>query len=194
MDILNDLKATWRSADTQNLPDVQTFKEVAAPFRNHRLKRKFLIILLSITLSVFFMVMMYIDTSRMISTLVGEGLLVVSLLILAYTNARSVKRFYMLDNCSNREFMNFLEQTRKNQTYYYKRTQVIAMTIYSMALLLYLFEFAHSNLIFMIITYTCTVIALAIFWLVVRPKTYKKEVAKLQQLSERTQAIAKQFE
>ena len=194
MDNLNDLKATWRTANTDSLPDAQFIMNVVKPFRDNKVNRKRMIITFSLVMCVFFSAMMYHDRGGMLSTLIGEGLLIVCLLILAYTNIRSIKRFYTLNDCSNKEFMSFLEQTRKNQVYYYKRTQVVCMVLYSVALIFYPFELFHANTASLVVFYVALLAGLSIFWLVTRPKSYKKESAKLQKLIDETNKIIQQFE
>jgi hypothetical protein len=193
MDNLNNLKATWLTADTGSLPDVKTMTHVVKSFRNSKIKRKQLIILSSILLSLFFITIMYLGRSHMATTIIAQGLFVLCLLILAYTNIRSVKRFYKLNECSNREFIQFLEQTRRNQIYYYRRTQIIGMALYSLALPLYLFEFVHRYIALAVTCYLLLAAMLILYWTVMRPRAYQKEALKLQRLIDQTKQIANQF-
>lgn len=193
MDNLNDLKATWLSADTGSLPDVKMMTHIIKSFRNHKIKRKVLIIVLSVVLGLFFISMMFLGTPRMFTTLIGEGLFVLCLLLLAYTNIRSIKRFYEFNADSNRGYLRFLEQTRKNQIYYYKRTQVLGMVLYSLALPFYLFEFVYRYTALAIVFYIFLTAMLIFFWAVARPRAYRKEASKLQKLMEQTELIANQL-
>jgi hypothetical protein len=193
MNNFNDLKATWQGAKTDSLPDAKAMMHIVKSFRDEKLTRKVWIILLSIGASVFFAVRMYLDRFHMASTLLAEALLIVSLLILAYTNIRSLRRFYVLNDCSNREFVNFLEQTRTNQSFYYRRTQVVCMFFYSLGLLLYLFELVHNDVTTMVTAYVATLALLIIYWTIVRPRTYQREALKLQNTIDQTRKIAQQF-
>ena len=148
---------------------------------------------MSFTMALFFAVLMYVNRAGMLSTLAGEGLFVLCLLILGYTNLRSIKRFYVLDDCSNKEFISFLEQTRRNQIYYYRRTQVIGMALYSLALLFYVYEPVHQHIWLLVITYSLLIAALLTFWIIVRPKSFKKEAQKLQQMMDQAERLAQQF-
>ena len=193
MDILNDLRATWQTADTNGLPDAGAITAIAKTYRNKKLALKIRIVIFSIAMAIFFALMMYHDRVAMVSTLIGEGLFVLCLVILGYTNLRSIKRFLVLNDASNADFIGFLEQTKRNQAYYYQRTQVVAMLLYSLAILFYLFELAHKNTWFMLGMYILTIGALLVFWLVVRPKVFKKESEKLQKMIDHAERLAQQL-
>ena len=193
MDNFNELKATWKKANTKSLPDVKTMMHIVKSFRDEKLMKKLWIIGFSLTASVFFAIKMYIDRFHMASTLIGEGFFVLSLLMLAISNIRSSKRFYNLNDCSNKEFINFLEQTRKNQHYFYTRTQAVCIAFYSIGILLYLFELVYKDMTTMLISYAATIALLTLYWAVVRPRAYHKEAAKLENRIQQTEALTQQF-
>ena len=193
MDNLNDLKDTWLSAKTNDLPDANMITQIIRPFRDYKVNRKLMIIIVSLVMATFFLVLIYLGDSHMPSTTIAEVMFTLSLLILAYTNIRSIKRFYMLNDCSNREFIHFLEQTRRNQVYYYKRTQVACMILYSFALLFYLYEPVHGSIFLLVTCYSLVIIMLTVFWVVIRPKTYRREADKLEKMIRQTEKLAEQF-
>jgi len=137
---------------------------------------------------------MFFDHARMMTTYIGDVLMVTSCVILAVTNIKSIKRFYYLKDCNNSEFVQFIERTRQNQIYFYKRTQVIAMSITSLGLLLYWYEYVHHNTTLTIIIYSATVVYLAAMWFIVRPRVFKKNARKLNEMLERLEKISKQYE
>ena len=193
MDNLNDLKATWQTAPTAGLPDAKMIASLVKPYRNKKLRLKILTVIIAFSMAIFFGVVISVANNSMMSTKIGEGFFIICLLILGYTNLRSIKRFYVLGDCSNREYIAFLEQTRRNQIYYYRRTQVVGMAFYSLALLFYLYEPVHQNILFMAIAYALLVTALLLFWIVVRPKAFKKEAQKLQVMTDQAQRLAQQL-
>lgn len=193
MDNLNDLKAIWQTAKTDDLPKSAEMLRLVKKFRNQRLFKKILLIVLAILLLAVMVFVMFIYKSTMLTTRIGEALFIIACVILVVTNTRSLKRFIDLKDCSNKEFIEFLEQTRRNQVYFYTRTQVIALSVCSLGLLLYPYEFAHVNMDWFIGTYTFVVLYLGIIWLIVRPRVFKKEARKLNETLERLEKISNQI-
>lgn len=193
MDNLNDLKAIWRTADTSALPTSAEVVKLGKSFRSKILRRKkwmiglfclcFLIIL-SITL---------FEPTKMIITRIGETMIMLAMLMLAYTNIRSIKRFYHFDNFTNREFLQFLEQTRKNQVYFYRKTQVWALSLCTVGLLLYEYEFLSKKPAVLLWGYVLVVISLLIDWFVIRPYSYKKGARKLAETKQDLEKILEQL-
>ncbi len=193
MDNLDDLKALWRSAKTDSLPQPEEMLRMVKKFRNQKLRRKIIIIIVALTCCVIMVTGIFVDGAKMVSTYIGDVLLIISCLILVVTNIRSVKRFYDLKDCTNSEFVQFIERTRQNQIYFYKKTQVIAMSVTSVGLLLYWYEIVHRHPTLTIIIYSSTVVYLGIMWFVVRPRVFKKNARKLNEMLERLEKISKQF-
>ncbi|WP_448697394.1 hypothetical protein ACFGVR_12225 [Mucilaginibacter sp. AW1-3] len=193
MDNLNDLKALWLSAKTDSLPQPEEMLRMVKKFRNQKIRRKIIIIIVALACSVIMIWGMFFDGFTMPTTYIGDILMVASCVILVVTNVRSARRFYDLKDCNNSEFVQFIERTRQNQIYFYKKTQVVAMSITSIGLLLYWYEFVHRNTTLTIIIYSATVVYLAAMWFIVRPRVFKKNARKLNEMLERLEKISKQF-
>ncbi|OCX54445.1 hypothetical protein BEL04_09390 [Mucilaginibacter sp. PPCGB 2223] len=193
MDNLDDLKALWLSANTDPLPQPAEMLRMVKKFRNQKIRRKVIIIVIALACSCIMLWGIFFDHATMVTTYIGDVLLIISCVILAVTNIRSVKRFYELKDCTNSEFVQFIERTRQNQIYFYKKTQVIAMSVSSVGLMLYWYEFVHHNATLTIIIYSATVVYLAVMWFVVRPRVFKKNARKLNEMLERLEKISKQF-
>lgn len=193
MDNLDDLKALWLSAKTDSLPQPEEMLRMVKSFRNQKLTRKIILIVVAFISAGMMIAVMIFYKTNMLTTRIGEVLLIIPPVILATTNLRSIKRFYNLKDCSNAQFVQFIERTRQNQIYFYKKTQVIAMAISSVGLLLYLYELVHRRPALTIVIYSAAVIYLAFLWLVVRPRVFKKEARKLNAILERLEKISKQL-
>jgi len=194
MDNLDDLKALWLSANTDPLPRPEEMLRMVKRFRNQKLRRKILIIIVALTCAVIMIVGLFVDGFTMISTYIGIALLTISCIILAISNIRSIRRFYDLKDSSNSEFVQFIERTRQNQIYFYKKTQAVAMSITSVGMMLYWYELVYRNTTLTIVIYSATIIYLCVMWFVVRPRVFKKEARKLDAMIERLEKISKQFE
>ncbi len=193
MDNLTELKAIWHSAKTDDLPDAAEMLQVIKRFRSRRLRKKWMVIGTAGLLAVLMCVVLLCSEFQLVSTYVGGILIASAALLLAVNNIRSLKRFNRLDNCSNREFLNFIEQTRLNQIYFYKRTQVVMMILCSVGLMLYLLEPAAKDLRMTLVLLAGTFGWLMFSWLVIRPRVFKRNQKRLEELRSRIEHISDQL-
>lgn len=193
MDNLNDLKAIWHSAKTDSLPTSVEMKQLIKKFRNQKLRNKWFTIVISCQISILITVVLCITPFKMLITYVGGGLLVASTVLLAATNIKSLKRFYQLDNCSNQEFLAFIEQTRQNQIYYYKKTQTVIGLIWAIGWLLYLYEPVSRHPKWFIWVYGFAISYVLVIWFIVRPRYFKKGAEKLNATRQRLEKISNQL-
>ena len=193
MDNLNDLKSIWLSAKTDGLPAADEMLRVVKKFRNQKLRNKWKVILISTGLIIFWLAFMWHYKPVMISTWAGAILMVLSSGVLIWTNARSMKRFYVLNDCSNKEFIAFLEQTRRNQLYYHTKTQVLGMALSTLGVFLYLYELVYADTTAFITSYAVMTGLMLFMWLYVRPKSFKKQSIKLNATIEKLEKISDQI-
>ncbi|MGI4729001.1 MAG: hypothetical protein ACRYGB_10555 [Janthinobacterium lividum] len=193
MDNLDDLKAIWHTANTDSLPSSKEMLEIIRKFRAQKLRNKWLVIICSCLLSLLIVIVLFTFRFHLVSTYIGGGLMAASALLLAATNIRSLKRFYQLEDCSNREFLDFIEQTRQNQIYYYKKTHAVIILLCTVGWALYTYEPTHQHPVWLISTYTVISAYLAIMWFVVRPRTFKKGQEKLNATRQRLEKISNQL-
>ena len=193
MDNLNDLKAIWLTAKTDSLPDSHEMVQIVRKFRNKKLLKIGALVLAAIFLTVLMVWVMFVYKSVMLTTRIGEVCMLVACIILIATNLNSLIRFYRLKECSNKEFIKFLEQTRVRQQFYYQKTQVVAMVFCATGLLVYLYEGVYQNMLLCISAYSVTVIYLAVMWFVVRPRVFKKDGRKIAGQIAKLESIAKQI-
>lgn len=194
MDNLDDLKAIWHTAKTDSLPSSKEMLQIIRKFRSQKLKSKWLVIICSCLLSLFIVIVLFIVHFHLASTYIGGGLMAASGLLLAATNIRSLKRFYQLEDCSNLEFLDFIEQTRQNQIYYYKKTQAVIILLCSAGLLLYIYEATTTgHPMWFIGIYLVSIGYLAVMWFIVRPHYFKKDQEKLNTTRQRLEKISNQL-
>jgi hypothetical protein len=193
MDNLTNLKAIWHTAKTDRLPTSAQMLQLIQKFRSQRLKKKWTVIIVANLLTVLMIVTMFYYHPKLITTRIGQVLITVGCAWLAFSNIKSIKRFYQLNDCSNAEFLAFIEQTRQNQIYFYKKTQVLIMLLSSVGLLLYLYELASRHPGGLVIAYSLSAVYLAIIWLIVRPRTFRKNEEKLNAIRAHLNKISKQL-
>jgi len=144
---LNDLKKIWLSADTRALPDAAAMKLEAQKYRSGQLVKKSAIVLMSVLLTVVMGSVVINYKSVMLTTRLGEALMILAGLLLVVTNMRSVARLYRVKDMTNREFIAYLEQVQRNRIYYYKNTQVLGMALVGIGLLLYIYEMVSHSIL-----------------------------------------------
>ena len=193
MDNLDDLKAIWQNVKTVSLPNSSQMINIIKTNKDKTLRRLVFLILGALGMILLVLFASYVYHFKLISSKIGEGLIVFSGLILMATNLNSFNRFYKLNVCSNKEYLSFLEQTQLRQLFYFKYTQVAGLAFCFIGLVLYLYELVYQNQWMMIISYLLLLIYFAIVFFYLRPKTYKKGVVKLNQELENVRRIAQQF-
>jgi amino acid transporter len=193
MDNLNDLKAIWLTAKTDDLPGSKEMLRIVKKFRNERLRRKLWIVFVALLAMAIMVVTIFVVRSTAVTTILGESFTIMACIVLIFTNTKSMKRFIDLKDCSNKEFIEFLEQTRRNQNYYYKKTQVAGMLLSSAGLLLYLYEQVQGRLLLGVIIYSIAVLWVLFLWLYIRPRNFKKQAIKLNETMKRLERIEDQI-
>lgn len=194
MDNLNDLKAIWHTAKTDKLPSSSEMLQLIGTFRRQKLRNKWGAIVGSIFFSCLILVVLVAVDFRLLTTYVGGALMILSGVLIAVSNIRSLKRFNQLLDCSNLEFLAFIDQTHENQAYYYKKTMVRIISICSVGWLLYLYEPIHRQSLWLIgVYYVIALTYLGVLWFVVRPRTFRKHTLKLEATKKRFENISKQL-
>jgi hypothetical protein len=193
MDNLDELKAIWHTAKSDSLPSSNEMLQIIRKFRSQKLRSKWLIIGLSLLFSCVIAAVLIVVDFKLITSYVGGGLMALSAIWLAATNIRSLKRFYELDDFSNLEFLAFIEQTRKNQIYYYQKTMVILVSLCSAGWFLYLYEPTHQHPLWFLGVYSLAIIYLAVMWFIVRPRSFRKHAEKLNATRRRMESILNQL-
>lgn len=190
MDELNDLKALWLTAKTDSLPSSSELVQLVRKFRWQRLRKKIVLISSASALALVMVLIMFVYHSTMLSTRIGEVLLIAACALLVVTNTRSIKRFYDLKDCSNKEFLEFVEQTRLNMLYYYRKTQIAGLVLCSLGMLLYVYEFVYQHILITVIIYALIAAYLCFAWFVLRPRIFKKNMRKLNAVKEKLEQFS----
>ncbi len=193
MDNLNELKAIWKTAKTDTLPIPGEMLRLVKRYRNKKLRNKLRLIAGCFLLIIFFVSAWFYNRPHFISTSIGMLMTTGAVIILAITNIRSIGRFIKLNDCSNKEFISFLEQTRRNQLFYHQKTQVFGILLASAGFLLYIFEFVYQSILLSVIFYTSGIAYIAFVWFYLRVVKYKKQTAELNNIIEKLERMSYQI-
>ena len=193
MDNLNDLKAIWLTAETNSLPDSAAMKQAVKSFRNKKLFKLILSVAFTIILIALMVWVIFVYRSKMITSRIGEIMIIIAGLILVVTNSNSINRFLKLQECSNKDYVKFLEHTRLRQRFYQKRTQVVAMLFCFTGMMFYLYEAVSDSTTLLVTAYAVTIVYFLVLWLVVRPVVIRKDARKLDEELKKIQNISNQL-
>lgn len=193
MDNLNDLKAIWLNVKTDSLPNSEQMIAIIKAYKNKTLQRLVLLIIAAFCMISLMLFTGYVYDFKFLSSKIGESLIIFSGVILIVTNLNSLNRFYKLNVCSNKEYIEFLKQTRLRQLFYFKYTQVAGIAFCFIGLVLYLYELVYRNPLVMIICYSLLVLYFTVVFFYFRPKSYRKGSIKLNDELDKVQRIAQQF-
>ena len=193
MDNLDELKKIWFSADTSVVPDTEEILSTIKFYRKNNLWKKVALVVIAVSLTAIFVAVVFLYKSVMISTRLGEGLMILAGLMLVYTNMKSVGRLYRVKDFSNKEFINYMEEVQRNRAYYYKRTQAFGMALIAPGMLLYIYEFVSTNVWLAISGYVITVTYLVVIWFVIRPRAYRYQKNKLKETIRKMTEQSKQL-
>jgi hypothetical protein len=193
MDDLSELKAIWCSAKTDDLPTSSEMVRLIKKFRSQKITKKIVLIVLACISTIVMVGIIIMVDAKLLTTPVGELLIVAASVLLGATNIRSIKRFYNAHNSNNKEFLQFIEQTRLNQIYYYKKTQFVGLLLCSVGLLLFLYEPLCQDPQLFIPVYALAIVYLIVMWFVIRPRKFKKGIQQLEATRERLEKILNQL-
>lgn len=194
MDNLNELREIWHTADTSKLPNPDAIIAEFKKYRNKNMVKKAWMVIVAFVLTALMVVIVCYYKSTMFTTRIGEGFIIIADIILVRANVVSLKRLQNLKDCNNQQFINYLHEVQLNRIYYYRKTQVVGMAFSSIGLLFYLIENVYKDPYWGIAIYCSTVLCLAVLWLIVRPKAYKRRMEKFQKTLTQMEKLSKQLE
>lgn len=193
MEDLNDLKGLWLKANISSLPDSKEMARAIKKFRAEKLFKICYFILIAFALVISMILLILTGDEIFLSTRIGGILIILAGLLFIATNLNSLYRFYNLKECSNKDFLIFLEKTKIRQLFYYNRTQIVGLCLMFCGLLIYLYEFVSTNTILFIISYLFVLLYLLLVVKVLRPKAFKINSKKLQLQIEHLQSMNNQL-
>ena len=194
MDNLNELKAIWQTADVSDLPQAKEIKAISKDYQQKTLVKKAWVFAATLLAAGIFVLSLFFYHPRFISTRIGQLLILLAMLILLWSNLKSLGRIYRIRNCSNQEFINYLREVQLNRIVYYKRTQVLGMFLYSTGLLLYQYEMVYKNIYAATVCYALTILLLIRSWFFLRPKAYQKRKNKFEPFLNHVEKLNKQLQ
>lgn len=189
-----DFKNLWKQQTTEK-PSIEELLGRLKKFKNENIRKLAVTNILLIVTSVGIGLIWYHYQPQLMTSKIGIILIILAMVIFLSAYNQLFTNFYKLDNTqTNTEYLNSLYSLKSKQ----KFIQTTMMNIYFMMLFmgicLYMYEYTSRMTVFYGITvYAVTFLWIAFNWLYLRPKTIKKQQAKLNGLIDKFEEINNQL-
>lgn len=193
MDSFNDLQEIWQRADITVLPGADEMMRAIRKYSRRMLFKKVSLVTLGLALAAGMVGVVFLYKSVMLTTRIGECCIIAACLVFVWANIGSVARAYRLKDYSNRDFISYLEQLPVKRLRYYRGTQLLGLSLASAGLAFYFFEPFHNDVRLSVIAYSLLAAYVLLMWLVVRPRTFRRQQRKLEETITRMQRLANQL-
>jgi uncharacterized integral membrane protein len=191
----NDIKNIWRNQKDANVPPVDDIIKKIKKDRNKiMLKNIFSSILLLLTLAVVTAVLFAYDFEYA-TTRLGIVIVILAIIGALFMNTQLLRIISgrIDDSSDTSSYLNELIRYRHMQRIIHTKGITIYFLVLTMGMMLYLFEFAVRNKIFGIAAYSLTLGWIAFVWFYLRPRTIKKQEARINGLIKQAETISQQL-
>lgn len=194
MDTNIDFKNIWKQ-QTSNKPDLKELLGKLKKFKNENLRKIIIMNILLIATSLGIAFIWYRYQPQLITTKAGIILVILAMVIFLFAYNKMFMMFYKIDDTqSNSEYLQSLYLVKNKQ----KFMQTTMLNTYFIMLFLgisfYMYEYTTlMTLTSAVIAYAATFSWIALNWFYVRPKTIKKQEAKIDGLINKFEEINKQL-
>lgn len=194
MDTNIDFKNIWKQ-QTSNKPNIEELLNRLKKFKNENLRRLILTNLLLIATSLCIGFIWYRYQPQMVTTKIGLALVILAMGIFLLTYNKLFMSFYKIDDTqSNTEYLQNLYLVKNKQ----KFMQTTMLNLYFIMLFLgicfYMYEYTSKmSPVSGILAYAATFAWIAFNWFYLRPRTIKKQQAKLNELINKFEEINDQL-
>lgn len=189
-----DFKNLWKQ-QTAEKPSIEELLGRLKKFKNENIRKLVVTNILLIITCVFIGMIWYHYQPQMLTTKIGIVLVIVAMVIFLIAYNQLFMNFYRLDNnLANSEYLQSLYLLKNKQ----KFMQTTMLNLYFILLFagicLYMYEYtSRMKFIYAVTAYVVTLAWIAINWFYLRPKTIKKQQAKINGLIDKFEEINNQL-
>ncbi len=188
-----DLKQIWLSEKAEDLPSAEEMRKLVSAEKNlHRRKILFSIFAVVILL-VFMALIMFFFEAKLLSTLLGEALMLAAISILLVSRINSLRRSLRNENISNREFIGKLKADIERLTNDWNTVQKTGFAFIGAGYLLFLYETVYQNRTTLMIGYSLTIVFLLAVWFFLRPFANRRKLEKKEILLKKIENLLRQI-
>jgi hypothetical protein len=195
MDNLNELRQLWLTADTKNLPPADQMVAIVKKYSDQKILKIILTIVLVLMSICAITVVAFTYNATMLSTCIGEIMIGGAGLVLLTNNLSWLISFYKLKDCSNRDYLKYMEHIKQQHLFFFKRTQLIGFLLASVGTMLFMFQsVSQQDVGDGLMEYGAFLLYMALAWFVLRPRVMKRHNRKIDEQIEKLKVLEKQLD
>ncbi|WP_343609749.1 hypothetical protein [Chryseobacterium oranimense] len=189
-----DFKNLWKQ-QTAEKPSIEELLGKLKGFKKENIRKLVATNILLIITCIFIGLIWYYYQPQMLTTKIGIVVVIVAMVIFLTTYNQLFMNFYRLDNnLTNNEYLQNLYLLKNRQKFMQTTMLNLYFILLFVGICLYMYEYtSRMKLIYAITTYVVTFAWIAINWFYLRPKTIKKQQAKINGLIDKFEEINNQL-
>lgn len=189
-----NFKALWQKQAVIE-PDMNDLLERLQQFKKSNIRLLFRTNILLITTSLLIGIIWYYYRPQFITTKIGIVTIILAMVTFLFFQNKMFAQFKKIDNTSdNNQYLQNLVVIGDKQRFLQHTMMNIYFTMLLAGICLYMYEYtSRMTILAGIITYTVTFAWIAFVWLYLRPRTIKKQLARLDDLISKFEGINRQM-
>ncbi|SHH76578.1 hypothetical protein SAMN05421866_3703 [Chryseobacterium oranimense] len=189
-----DFKNLWKQ-QTAEKPSIEELLGKLKSFKKENIRKLVATNILLIITCIFIGLIWYYYQPQMLTTKIGIVVVIVAMVIFLTAYNQLFMNFYRLDNnLTNNEYLQSLYLLKNRQKFMQTTMLNLYFILLFIGIYLYMYEYtSRMKLIYAITTYVVTFVWIAINWFYLRPKTIKKQQAKINGLIDKFEEINNQL-
>lgn len=189
-----DLKDLWQKQSISQ-PDIEDLFSKLKQFKKSNMRNLIKLNILLLATSAFILFIWLYFQPQFITTKIGIILIISAIFIFLFSHNQQISIFNKIDNAlSNNEYLQTLIALKNKQQFLQTTMLNLYFVILSAGICLYMYEYTvRMTTVSAILTYAITSAWVIFNWLYIKPKTIKKQQAKLNDLITKFENISNQF-
>lgn len=195
MDTNIDFKNIWKQ-QTSNKPNLEELLGKLKKFKNENLRKIIIMNVLLIVTSIGIAFIWYQFQPQLMTTKAGIILVILAMVIFLLAYNKMFMIFYTIDNTqSNSQYLQSLYSVKNKQKFIQTTMLNVYFIMLFLGICLYMYEYTlQMTSLYALLAYTLMIVWIGFNWFYIRPKTIKKQEAKLNGLINKFEEINNQLQ
>ncbi|PWN70013.1 hypothetical protein C1631_008410 [Chryseobacterium phosphatilyticum] len=194
MDTNIDFKNIWKQQTSQK-PNIEELLKRLKKFKNENIRKLIIANILLITTCLAIGFIWYRYQPQLITTKIGIVFVLLAMVIFLVAYNRMFTTFYTIDHTqSNSEYLQNLYTVQNKQQFMQTTMLNVYFIMLFLGIVLYMYEYASQmQMIYAVLAYSLTLAWIGFNWFYLRPRTIKKQQAKLDGLINKFEELNNQL-
>jgi len=190
-----NFKALWQQQPVAD-PDMKDLMSRLHQFKRSNIRRLIMANIILVATSLFIGFVWYYYQPQLITTKMGIVIIILAMVIFLFVYNKMFTLFNKIDDTSdNTRYLQNLIVIKGKQRFLQRTVMNIYFSMLMAGICLYMYEYtSRMTMTAGIVAYTVTFAWIALNWFYLRPKTIRKQQAKLDDLISKFEAIGHQFD